>query len=210
MGISFLGVEKSKKRTKKRKMKFGWTLLGLALAQGGNKQPFNGEKKFKHLEKIYVDLLDHFFVNSAGATGPEAKPLEKRQKVVTRFEGKYASLLEDFELLWESCGNRSIPEGRAARYDKTNWRKAFNQMRNGYNKLLNNELGTCTEKEDLRTVERLVKRTSQPVGTQSGFSILQKSQPQRYSLPQAETKLPAEEMRWWRVSAKSLNCPLKM
>jgi len=141
-------------------MKFGWTLLGLALAQGGNKQPFNGEKKFKHLEKIYVDLLDHFFVNSAGATGPEAKPLEKRQKVVTRFEGKYASLLEDFELLWESCGNRSIPEGRAARYDKTNWRKAFNQMRNGYNKLLNNELGTCTEKEDLRTVERLKERVN--------------------------------------------------
>merc|ERR1711935_163261 len=168
MGISFLGVEKSKKRTKKRKMKFGWTLLGLALAQGGNKQPFNGEKKFKHLEKIYVDLLDHFFVNSAGATGPEAKPLEKRQKVVTRFEGKYASLLEDFELLWESCGNRSIPEGRAARYDKTNWRKAFNQMRNGYNKLLNNELGTCTEKEDLRTVERLVSKNKLQIYSQDG------------------------------------------
>merc|ERR1711935_425729 len=173
MGISFLGVEKSKKRTKKRKMKFGWTLLGLALAQGGNKQPFNGEKKFKHLEKIYVDLLDHFFVNSAGATGPEAKPLEKRQKVVTRFEGKYASLLEDFELLWESCGNRSIPEGRA---------------------------------ENSGTSER----ASQPVGTQSGLSVLQKSQPQRYSLSQAETKLSAEEMRWWRVSTKSLNLSFKM
>lgn len=141
-------------------MKFGWTLLGLALAQGGNKKPFNGEKKFKHLEKVYVDLLDHFFLNSASATGPEAKPEEKRQKVVDRFSGKYAGLLEDFELLWDSCGNRSIPEGRAARYDKTNWRKAFNQMRNGYNKLLNNELGTCTGKEDQRTMERLVSEIS--------------------------------------------------
>ena len=137
-------------------MKFGWTLLGLALAQGGNKKPFNGEKKFKHLEKVYTELLDHFFLNSAAAGGPEAKPVDRRQAVVDRFGCKYAGLLEDFETLWESCGNRSIPEGRSARYDKTNWRKAFNQMRNGYNKLLNNELGTCTGKEDQRTMERLV------------------------------------------------------
>lgn len=150
-------------------MKFGWTLLGLALAQGGNKKPFNGEKKFKHLEKVYTELLDHFFLNSAAAGGPEAKPVDRRQAVVDRFGGKYAGLLEDFEALWESCGNRSIPEGRSARYDKTNWRKAFNQMRNGYNKLLNNELGTCTGKEDQRTMERLrekVNRWSHNLGYQ--------------------------------------------
>ena len=144
-------------------MKFGWTLLGLALAQGqgGNKKPFNGEKKFQHLSKVYSEMLNHFFLNSAAAIGPEASNVERRQAVVDRFGSKYQGLLDDFDTLWNSCGNQSGLASRTMRYDKTNWKKAINQLRNGYNKLLNNELGTCTEGEDAKVKARLVSSNLQ-------------------------------------------------
>lgn len=143
-------------------MKFGWTLLGLALAQGqgGNKKPFNGEKKFQHLSKVYSEMLNHFFLNSAAAIGPEASNVERRQAVVDRFGSKYQGLLDDFDTLWNSCGNQSGLASRTMRYDKTNWKKAINQLRNGYNKLLNNELGTCTEGEDAKVKARLSEKIS--------------------------------------------------
>merc|ERR1712150_404082 len=54
------------------------------------------------------------------------------------------------------------------------------------------------------------ERARQPLGTQSGLSVLQEGQPQRSSLSQAQTQLPTEEMRGWTVSAKSVesNCRL--
>ena len=92
--------------------------------------------------------------NVVGGTNP--KKAGQRDEMVKRFGNKYQYMLDQFEILWKRCGNKAVLDSRSTRFDKTNWRKAFNQMRNGYIKLIDNELGTCTENEDARLIGRLV------------------------------------------------------
>lgn len=145
-------------------MKFGWALFGLAAAQGGNKKPFNADKKFAHLEKVHTEVLNNFFVDSEAASKSPAalnqKKADQRDEMVKRFGNKYQYMLDQFEILWKRCGNKAVLDSRSTRFDKTNWRKAFNQMRNGYTKLIDNELGTCTENEDARLINRLREKVN--------------------------------------------------
>ena len=109
--------------------------------------------------KTIVEMTEHYFITQA-ANEPNAKSAENRQVVVDRYNSRFGDLLVELEELWTECGvNGDLLNERSIRYDKSNWRRAFNQMRTGVNRIIESELqceNCCTETKKQERIKKLV------------------------------------------------------
>jgi len=113
-------------------MKIAQILLGAGLVSGQKK---TAEQKFKHLEKVYPQMLDLFFQNSA-AHNPKAA-----LRVRKRYTENFATKHNQVETLWNDCPTADIQNTFQRidfdeRFDKTMAKKAFHQITNGYKLML--------------------------------------------------------------------------
>ena len=104
-------------------------------------------------------MTTHYFLTTA-ENEPLAKSAENRQTVVDRYNGRFGELLDELESLWIECGvNGDVLNSRSIRFDKSNWRRAFNQMRTGVNRIIDSELkceNCCTEAKKQERIKKLV------------------------------------------------------
>ena len=104
-------------------------------------------------------MTTHYFITKA-AEEPNAKSEENRRVVVDRYNTRFGDLLAELEELWTECGvNGDLLNERSIRYDKSNWRRAFNQMRTGVNRIIESELqceNCCTETKKQERIKKLV------------------------------------------------------
>ena len=109
--------------------------------------------------KTIVEMTEHYFITEA-ANEPNAKSAENRQVVVDRYNSRFGDLLVELEELWTECGDSGdLLNERSIRYDKSNWRRAFNQMRTGVNRIIESELqceNCCTETKKQERIKKLV------------------------------------------------------
>ena len=108
-------------------------------------------------------MTTNFFITKA-AEEPNAKSAENRQVVVDRYNTRFGELLAELEELWTECGDSGdLLNERSIRYDKSNWRRAFNQMRTGVNRIIASELqcdNCCTETKKQERIKKLVRSRS--------------------------------------------------
>ena len=113
--------------------------------------------------KTIVEMTTHYFITKA-AEEPNAKSEENRRVVVDRYNTRFGDLLAELEELWTECGvNGDLLNERSIRYDKSNWRRAFNQMRTGVNRIIESELqceNCCTETKKQERIKKLVRSHS--------------------------------------------------
>ena len=113
-----------------------------------------------YILKTIIEMTEHYFISGA-ANEPNAKSVENRQTVVDRYNSRFGDLLAELEELWTECGvNGDLLNERSIRYDKSNWRRAFNQMRTGVNRIIESELqceNCCTEAKKQERIKKLVR-----------------------------------------------------
>jgi predicted nuclease with TOPRIM domain len=137
-------------------MKLQLLTCGLVLGQKTRPtfSPEQSVKRYTSIRNQYQEMTEHFFVSATAEAEPLAKSTENRQAVVDRYNTRFGDLLMELETLWKECGvNGDQLNSRSIRYDKSNWRRAFNQMRTGVNRIIESELqceNCCTEAKKTR------------------------------------------------------------
>lgn len=142
-------------------MKLQLLTCGLVFGQKEPKPTFEPEQSIKRYTSIrnqYAEMTTNFFITKA-AEEPNAKSAENRQVVVDRYNTRFGELLAELEELWTECGDSGdLLNERSIRYDKSNWRRAFNQMRTGVNRIIASELqcdNCCTETKKQERIKKL-------------------------------------------------------
>jgi len=120
--------------------------------------PDQSVRRYISIRNQYKEMTEHYFISGA-ANEPNAKSVENRQTVVDRYNSRFGDLLAELEELWTECGvNGDLLNERSIRYDKSNWRRAFNQMRTGVNRIIESELqceNCCTEAKKQERIKKL-------------------------------------------------------
>jgi hypothetical protein len=141
-------------------MKLQLLTCGLVLAQKARPtfSPEQSKKRYASIKNQYEEMTTHYFLTTA-ENEPLAKSAENRQTVVDRYNGRFGELLDELESLWIECGvNGDVLNSRSIRFDKSNWRRAFNQMRTGVNRIIDSELkceNCCTEAKKQERIKKL-------------------------------------------------------
>lgn len=97
----------------------------------------DAEQKFRHLKKVYPQMLELFF------TDPAAENSKGAGRVMNRYMDNFALKHDQVQDLWDACPEADINNSfqridldELGRFDKNLAKKAFNQITNGYKILL--------------------------------------------------------------------------
>merc|ERR1711990_1005803 len=121
------------------KMKVFNILLGFGLVSQSDaqKKVNSAEQKFKHLNKVYPQMLELFF-EDGGAENAKAAA-----RVASRYKDNFAVKHLQLQQLWDACPEADMDNiieridlEDSDRFDHTYAKKAFNQITNGYKQLL--------------------------------------------------------------------------
>lgn len=111
--------------------------FGLVNQSDAQKKVNSAEQKFKHLNKVYPQMLELFF-EDGGAENAKAAA-----RVASRYKDNFAVKHLQLQQLWDSCPEADMDNtfqrldlDDLGRFDHTFAKKAFNQITNGYKIIL--------------------------------------------------------------------------
>ena len=130
-------------------------LLGFGLVNQSDAQTSgnSADQKFKHLNKVYPQMLELFFedggaenakVNNLSVKMTDNSPIfQAAARVASRYKDNFAVKHLQLQQLWDACPEadmnntfQRIDLDDLGRFDHTFAKKAFNQITNGYKIIL--------------------------------------------------------------------------
>jgi uncharacterized protein YjbJ (UPF0337 family) len=116
---------------------------------------FNAQKKYGHLGDKVGEMMDNFLKRDVGHN--QGFDADRMIVISNRYQGNFEKMLGKMQEVWADCGT-DAPDPRSLRYDKSDWRKAFQQFRGGYKKIIESSaFAGCPDNKKNSLISKVTK-----------------------------------------------------